>query len=142
MSGPGELAAIPETRGSGTVSAVVIGRNEGQRLERCLASVQALAAAGPVCEVLYVDSGSTDNSLAVAAYCGVKTIALEPERPTAALGRNAGWRAASGEFVLFLDGDTELAPQFLSPALECFTQPEVAIVWGHRACIEQLAPPR
>lgn len=115
-----------------TVSAVVIGRNEGERLGRCLASVRALAPASTPHEILYVDSGSTDGSLALAAQHGARVIALHPARPTAALGRNAGWRSASGEFVLFLDGDTELAPHFLREALRCFAQPEVAVVWGHR----------
>lgn len=114
------------------VSVVVIGRNEGERLGRCLAAIRALDAASTPREILYVDSGSTDDSLALAAQHGARVIALHPEHPTAALGRNAGWRNASGKFVLFLDGDTELAPDFLRRALECFAQPEVKVVWGHR----------
>jgi glycosyltransferase involved in cell wall biosynthesis len=43
------------------VGLVIIGRNEGERLRRCLASV---GAGG--CDVVYVDSGSTDGSSEVA----------------------------------------------------------------------------
>lgn len=59
-------------------------------------------------------------------------IEVRPERPCAAVGRNAGWRAAQGEFVLFLDGDTELHPAFVARALREMRNPRVAVVWGHR----------
>ena len=42
-----------------TIGAVVIGRNEGQRLVNCLASMQGEAE-----RLVYVDSGSTDQSVA------------------------------------------------------------------------------
>lgn len=54
-------------------------------------------------------------------------------QPAAALGR-AGMPVgrAAGEFILFLDGDTELQPDFLSHALVAMEQSDVAICWGHR----------
>ena len=116
----------------GNISVVVIGRNEGRNLIRCLASIAALDQSVAPLEVIYVDSGSTDDSVTLAEQHGARAIAMHPERPTAALGRNAGWRAAHGEFVLFLDGDTELAPHFLSRALALFAEPAIAAVWGHR----------
>jgi glycosyltransferase involved in cell wall biosynthesis len=112
------------------LSVVVIGRNEGARLERCLRSIEAIEKPGEV-EIIYVDSASTDGSPQLAASFGAKVIEVRPRRPTAALGRNAGWRAAAGPFVLFLDGDTILHPAFVVDSLRDF-QPETAIVWGHR----------
>lgn len=109
------------------VSVVVIGRNEGERLVRCLASVMPLGA-----EVIYVDSASTDGSPERAAALGARVLRVQPARPCAAAGRNAGWRAATGELVLFLDGDTELHPDFVLRALLVFGDPDVAVVWGHR----------
>jgi cellulose synthase/poly-beta-1,6-N-acetylglucosamine synthase-like glycosyltransferase len=53
------------------------------------------------------------------------------------VGRNAGWRVARGEFVLFLDGDTVLHPDFVARALAEMTDPAVAVVWGHR---REMAP--
>ena len=43
-----------------------------------------------------------------------------------------GWRAAQGAFVLFLDGDTELEPEFLTQALPVLCNPKTVAVWGHR----------
>jgi cellulose synthase/poly-beta-1,6-N-acetylglucosamine synthase-like glycosyltransferase len=111
---------------------VVIGRNEGERLCRCLKSVFAMNRAGFELEVIYVDSGSTDDSVAMARSEGARTIALIPERPSAALGRNAGWQAAKGSIVLFLDGDTVLHPEFVASSLPEFSEPRLAAVWGHR----------
>jgi cellulose synthase/poly-beta-1,6-N-acetylglucosamine synthase-like glycosyltransferase len=83
-------------------------------------------------ETIYVDSGSTDLSIAIASRLGAMTIALQAERPTAAMGRNAGWRAARGAVVLFLDGDTVLHPRFVVDSLAEFGDASVAVVWGHR----------
>ena len=121
-----------QTPSSPLVAVVIIGRNEGERLSRCLRSVQDMAAPGGGVELIYVDSSSQDDSVARAATLGAKVIEVKPERPSAALGRNAGWRAASAPFVLFLDGDTILHPDFLNAALKAMEAPEVAVVWGHR----------
>lgn len=109
------------------VSVVIIGRNEGARLERCLQSAAGLGA-----ELIYVDSASSDGSPARAAARGARVLRVTPARPCAAVGRNAGWRAATREFVLFLDGDTVLHPDFVGRALAELRDPEVAVVWGHR----------
>ena len=115
-----------------TLSVVVIGRNEGARLAGCLESVKTMTDSGCDVEIIYVDSGSTDASVALAERCEARVIALETARTTAAMGRNAGWRLASGEIVLFLDGDTILAPGFVVDSLPEFFDPAVAVVWGHR----------
>jgi cellulose synthase/poly-beta-1,6-N-acetylglucosamine synthase-like glycosyltransferase len=117
---------------SGTLSVVIIGRNEGERLVRCLESVSAMRAVSPL-ETIYADSASTDGSPARAAAAGAKVVSVESAHPTAALGRNTGWRAATGEFVLFLDGDTVLHPDFPNQALSAISADEtIAGVWGHR----------
>ncbi|MBX7172168.1 MAG: glycosyltransferase [Pyrinomonadaceae bacterium] len=114
------------------LSVVIIGRNEGSRLVRCLESVKAMNFPGEEVEIIYVDSASTDDSAEVATRFGAKVISVKPERPTAALGRNAGWRAAKAPFILFLDGDTILEPDFVNKALNEFVNPFVAVVFGHR----------
>src|SRR4051794_4164365 len=86
---------------------VAIGRNEGQRLRRCLESVSTAAA------VLYVDSGSTDGSAQWARDQNIEVIELDMRLPfTAARARNAGFNrlrdiAPDIEFVQFVDGDCE-----------------------------------
>lgn len=114
------------------VSIVVIGRNEGERLAACLESIHRIHHPDFRYEIIYVDSDSTDRSVAVAESLGARVIALHPDRPSAALGRNAGWRAAHGSTVLFLDGDTILDPNFVADALPELSKDNTAIVWGHR----------
>jgi glycosyltransferase involved in cell wall biosynthesis len=114
------------------LSIVVIGRNEGSRLVRCLKSIQGIHDFGAKIEIIYADSGSTDGSPEAAESFGAKVIVLNTDRPTAALGRETGWRMASFDFVLFLDGDTILDPDFPARALSIITaDPTLAAVWGH-----------
>ena len=126
----------PDSRVAATsspqISIVIIGRNEGQRLARCFDSLRAVHDV-VIREVIYVDSSSTDGSPQLASQHGAIVVALNAERPTAALGRNAGWNRATGELVLFLDGDTILNSDFPSAACAALAQePGVAVVWGHR----------
>lgn len=66
---------------------VIIGRNEGERLVRCLASVHGQA------RVVYVDSGSTDESVAKARAAGADVVSLDLTIPfTAAEQEAAGHR--------------------------------------------------
>jgi cellulose synthase/poly-beta-1,6-N-acetylglucosamine synthase-like glycosyltransferase len=115
-----------------TVAVVIIGRNESNPLRACIDSVHALDYSVPLLEVIYVDSDSQDDSLQLAASSGVRVIQVSGDPMTAARGRNAGWTSIQSPFVLFLDGDTQVHPQFLKRALVPFSDPEVAAVWGHR----------
>ncbi len=114
------------------LSVVIIGRNEGTRLTRCLDSVAALRGIPGLMEVVYADSNSTDGSPELARAAGAKVVVVRPSHPTAAFGRNAGWKAATAPYILFLDGDTIVHPDFAARALEVLQDPSVAIVWGHR----------
>jgi cellulose synthase/poly-beta-1,6-N-acetylglucosamine synthase-like glycosyltransferase len=117
------------------VAVVLIGRNEGERLRACIESVLAMEYPRELVEVIYVDSASTDASVAIAKNLGVKTIVLDGPT-TAARGRNAGWTATDVEFVLFLDGDTVLAPGFVASAIGHFNDSiytdRIAGVYGNR----------
>lgn len=98
------------------ISVVVIGRNEGERLSRCMESVHA--ALGVLAhEIVYVDSHSADDSLARAKACGARCFLLSEERTTAGLGRLVGAKEAQGEYLLFLDGDMQLQPGFCEKAM-------------------------
>lgn len=99
------------------IGAVVIGRNEGLQLERCLLSLRTLR--GPV---VYVDSGSTDNSVELAASLGCKVVVLNPENLfTAAAARNAGFNhlmtiSPDCGLVQLVDGDCEVAEGWIQHA--------------------------
>jgi glycosyltransferase involved in cell wall biosynthesis len=116
------------------IGVVAIGRNEGDRLTRCL---QSCANIGGRC--VYVDSGSTDGSVKMARGLGASVVELDMTQPfTAARARNAGFRAlleafADIEFVQFVDGDCELGPQWLAMASAYLdAHPEVVVVAGRR----------
>jgi cellulose synthase/poly-beta-1,6-N-acetylglucosamine synthase-like glycosyltransferase len=113
------------------IGVVVIGRNEGERLRACLDSVLAMDYPGDLLDVIYVDSSSTDGSVALAESMGVRTIVLEGPT-TAARGRNAGWTATDAPFILFLDGDTLLHPEFVATALPRLADASIAGVYGDR----------
>ena len=98
------------------ISVIVIGRNEGERLERCLSSVEKAVWAYPH-EIIYVDSGSADNSLEIARSHSARCLLVKDPSPTAGLGRYIGAQAAVFEWCLFLDGDMELDPLFPRYAL-------------------------
>ena len=124
---------------SGSIAAVVIGRNEGARLKRCLASVQAQVA-----RIVYVDSGSTDDSVAFARSIGVEVVELDRSAPfTAARGRNAGAMALrdSGDmpdYIQFIDGDCLLVPGWIAAGLAHLqARPDLGIVTGWRSEIER-----
>lgn len=119
--------------GLSEVGVVVIGRNEGERLARCLRSV-----VGRVPAVVYVDSGSTDGSVALARGMGCEVIELDPSVPfTAARARNAGARAlarrASLRYTQLVDGDCEVVPGWLETARARLEERgELAVVCGRR----------
>lgn len=113
------------------IGAVVIGRNESTRLERSLP-----ALIGQVAQVIYVDSGSTDGSVAMAQRLGAKIVELDMQQPfTAARARNAGVEALDPGIALvqFLDGDCILQDGWVAVAeAHLNAHPEVAVVCGRR----------
>jgi len=114
------------------VAVVVIGRNEGARLVASLASLQ-----GVVRRIVYVDSGSTDDSLKVARAAGAQVVELDMSVPfTAARARNAGFEALDPmpAFVQFIDGDCILERGWIKHGLAALhVHPDMGIVTGWRA---------
>ena len=117
------------------VDAIAIGRNEGARLIACLDS---LIAAG-FRQIVYVDSGSTDNSLAEARARGALVVELDMTQPfTAARARNAGIEALlqhpdAPDYIQFIDGDCTLDPHWPQLAIEFLSEnPIVGVACGRR----------
>lgn len=114
------------------VGAVVIGRNEGSRLVRAIASVRAQDV-----PIVYVDSGSSDGSVAAARGAGVEAVALDATRPfTASRARNAGFARlrelhAELRYVQFVDGDCEVSDGWIAQAVAFLDgRSDVAVVAG------------
>lgn len=113
---------------------VVIGRNEGQRLVSCLDSIKVQCN-----NIVYVDSGSHDNSIVNAEAIGAKTVKLNENIPfTAARARNKGVEVllASNpelEFIAFVDGDCDVHKNWFKSAVDYLDSNElVAVVCGRR----------
>jgi GT2 family glycosyltransferase len=116
------------------VGVIAIGRNEGERLRRCLESV-----GGRGLTVVYVDSGSSDGSVELARSLGVEVVELDLSRPfTAARARNEGFDRLTRDdpevrFVQFVDGDCEVALGWLDRAREALeADPGVGVACGRR----------
>ena len=117
-----------------TVGLVAIGRNEGERLKACLRSVP-----DGLERVVYVDSGSDDDSVAWSRQSGVECVELDMSIPfTAARARNAGMarlreKWPSTQFVQVVDGDCILVTGWIEAALEKMAAtPDIAVVCGRR----------
>lgn len=128
------IASPEQTAAASAIAAVVIGRNEGDRLLACLRSVRAQTD-----RVVYVDSGSTDGSCEAAAALGADVVPLDMAQPfTAARARNVGWRRALARWpdsaaIQFVDGDCELHADWLRVAAAVLAaRPEVVAVCGRR----------
>ncbi len=115
------------------IGAIVIGRNEGDRLITCIQSLLLQLKT-----VIYVDSGSTDDSVDKATALGATVVALDPDTPfTAARARNAGLDALldAGDFafVQFVDGDCEVEPAWITAARAFLdAHPAAVVVCGRR----------
>ena len=114
------------------VGVVVIGRNEGERLRRCLESIVPKAV-----RIVYVDSGSTDGSVGTARRHGAEVVELDTSIPfCAARARNAGYQSLVEShpqlnYVQFIDGDCEVIGDWLPFAAESLLKrPDHAIVAG------------
>jgi tetratricopeptide (TPR) repeat protein len=84
------------------LSLCMIVKNEAKHLPRCLESVR-----GVVDEVVLVDTGSTDDTVAVAQRCGARVFHF-PWREDFSAARNEANRHARGKWILSLDADEAL----------------------------------
>lgn len=116
----------------GPVGIVIIGRNEGAKLEEVFGAVKHAN-----CPIIYVDSDSSDNSLQIAKSQGIETLSLQGvPNLNASKARNAGYRKLiekhpSLQFIQFLDGDCTLINGWVSEALNLIQQRiDVAIICG------------
>lgn len=117
-----------------SISAVVIGRNEGDRLKRCLGSLESNTE-----YIVYVDSGSTDGSVEMARSLGVEVVNLDNSVSfTAARARNAGAQYVfenypGTQFIQFVDGDCEVRADWIETALQFLQQHKnYAVACGRR----------
>jgi glycosyltransferase involved in cell wall biosynthesis len=118
-----------------SVSVVIPCYNQGRFLREAIAS--AAAQRGLVPEIVVVDDGSTDETHAVATQDGTVSY-LRQERRGLSEARNSGWRASSGNYLIFLDADDRLLPGAVEAGLEALRRwPHVAFAFGHYELIDE-----
>jgi 4,4'-diaponeurosporenoate glycosyltransferase len=103
----------------GTVSVVIPARNEADRLPLLLAGL--LGQSIPPDQIVVVDDASADDTAAVArSYAGVEVVAAPPV-PEGWTGKSwacaTGVAASSGDTIVFLDADVQLADDALGSIL-------------------------
>jgi GT2 family glycosyltransferase len=112
------------------VSVVVLTWNTAQFIERCLESLHWQTY--PDVEIIVVDNASSDNTADVveaSGYDGVKLLRLN-ENLGCAGGNNAGWRAAQGEVIVFLNPDVVVAPDYLENLIRGLMSDKDAVIAG------------
>ncbi len=112
------VPTVPRRLGMPRVSVIVPARNEAPNLGRLLASLLALDYGSY--EVIVVDDDSTDATLAVASEFDaiiVRTGGLQPGWTGKNYACHLGAMAATGDWLLFTDADTEHAPLSLASIL-------------------------
>ena len=114
-------------------SFVVIARNESLAVGKCLNSIASMPLED--CEVICVDSASTDRTLEVMrSYMGninnLKIVRCSGN-VNAAIARNAGIEHATKKYIFFVDGDIELCPDFLQDSLQRMQTHEIDAATGN-----------
>jgi len=105
-----------------TLSLSMIVRNEAAWIAACLASVRGFAD-----ELVVLDTGSTDDTAAIAAGCGavVHRLAWPGDFAPA---RNAALELVHGDWVLVLDADEQLLPEVREPLRRLMAEPDLLLI--------------
>ena len=86
------------------ISVVIRTLNEAKWLPELLDAIQKQNLRGFTCEVILVDSGSTDSTLAIAKSFGCKIVTINKSEFTFGRSLNIGCEAAEGRFLVFISG--------------------------------------
>src|SRR5436309_1229156 len=105
-------------------SVVIPARNAAGTIGECVLGVLSQSLPREMYEVLVVDDGSSDPTVAIARRLGVRVVAQPPLGIASA--RNAGIRAAKGDPIVFLDPDCVPKLDWLAQTIAPFADPKVA----------------
>ena len=114
-------------------SLIVIARNESQILGKCLDSIAAMPLVN--CEVICVDSASTDSTLEIMRSYRDSidnlTIIRCSGKVNTAVARNAGKKHATKKYIFFVDGDITLSTDFFYDSLHRMEENEIDAATGN-----------
>jgi glycosyltransferase involved in cell wall biosynthesis len=115
-----------------TFSIVIPALNEEHVICQCLSSIAGLEFPRQKFEVIVVDNGSSDRTFEIAeSYREAMnvTVLLRPKINISGL-RNAGAAASSGEYLIFLDADMVVPPDWLQRAHKLFGSSKAEVIGG------------
>lgn len=117
----------------GLCSVIVPVYNVESQLKRCIASLSCQTY--PFLEIILVDDGSTDTSGAIcdeAARLDKRIRVIHKENAGLGMARNSGLEQASGEYILFVDSDDYVEPNYAEVLLEALLEYQADVVlMGH-----------
>lgn len=125
---------MKETNHRKYLSIIIITKNEAGNVRRCLDSVLQAVKNHNHCEILLVDSASTDKTIDIAKQYPILIFQLRHTwKQTPAAGRYIGFKHAKGKYIMFLDGDMTLHDNWLDHAFPFFDMDnKIACVVGRR----------
>jgi glycosyltransferase involved in cell wall biosynthesis len=111
------------------MTVIVPTRDRPDRLRVALAALQA--SLDDIDELIVVDSASRDAAAVAAVTTAAGAILIRCDQPGASRARNAGWQAASHEYIGFVDDDVRVERGWAAAMSACLTaHPEAAFVTG------------
>lgn len=121
-------AAAPQMR-PGVVSVIVLTASGAEHLPECLGSLRDHTWPAALTEVIVVDNGSRIDPTVVAErhYPGVRVVRTGANLGFSG-GNNAGAAVATGEWLVFLNDDTRVAPDWLDELMDVATRRKAASV--------------
>lgn len=96
---------------SSRISVIIPAYNHARALPACLESIFAQTL--PPAEIIVVNDGSTDSTLAVLEAYRDRVTVLSQENGGAPKARNAGFARSTGDLVIFCDADVVMTPRML-----------------------------
>jgi glycosyltransferase involved in cell wall biosynthesis len=120
---------MPDFIGLPPVSIVVIGFNEAKNLDKTFRAINSMNYPQDLIEMIYVDSGSSDDSLTVAMKYTDK-VHIEARFPSSGRNRNRGLVEAKHDIVHFIDGDVVIDPDYLKNIAPLFAEKNVQAIVG------------
>jgi rhamnosyltransferase len=113
-------------------SIIIRSFNEEKHIVRLMEGIKRQTLYADV-EVILVDSGSTDKTVALAQSAGAKVVHIEPRDFSFGRALNVGCAAASGEFLLM--ASAHVYPHFtnwIEKMIAPFADPKIALVYGRQ----------
>jgi rhamnosyltransferase len=116
------------------ISIIIRSFNEERNIGRLLNGIELQELpSGWVCEVIVVDSGSTDSTISIAQHMGAKVIRLNKDQFSFGRALNVGCEAAYGEVLLFASAHVyPIYKDWVEKMISPFNDPKVALVYGRQ----------